>query len=162
MVLDAKHLPYVVELELAVEEGSDPVCQALRLVARDGGEPVSARRVREIPLAECMQIATTTAMFPVERDSAGRVTSVRVAPGKNESELAEAWKLASGRPRPVSSSDEHLRKVAAVYMKASEKPTRAVQDAFGPVSHSTAARWVGQARRRGFLPPAERTYTAKR
>jgi hypothetical protein len=53
---------------------------------------------------------------------------------------------------------EHLEKVAGVYReawRAGEHPTIAVEKHFG-VSHSTAARWVGQARRAGHLrPPAE-------
>lgn len=51
---------------------------------------------------------------------------------------------------------ELLRQVAAVYRKAvadSEPPTSTVADHFG-VSHSTAARWVGQARKTGALGPA--------
>jgi hypothetical protein len=53
---------------------------------------------------------------------------------------------------------KHLEEVASVYReawRAGEHPTIAVQKHFG-VSHSTAARWVGQARRKGKLrPPAE-------
>jgi hypothetical protein len=53
---------------------------------------------------------------------------------------------------------EHLANVASVYREAweaGEHPTKAVESHFG-VSHSTAARWVGQARRAGHLGrPAE-------
>jgi hypothetical protein len=53
---------------------------------------------------------------------------------------------------------EHLAEVANVYReawRAGEHPTIAVQKHFG-VSHSTAARWVGQARREKHLgQPAE-------
>jgi hypothetical protein len=53
---------------------------------------------------------------------------------------------------------EHLASVASVYReawKAGEHPTIAVESHFG-VSHSTAARWVGQARREKHLGrPAE-------
>ena len=55
-------------------------------------------------------------------------------------------------------TSEHLAEVARVYREAweaGEHPTMAVRDHFG-VSHSTAARWVGQARQKGKLrPPAE-------
>ncbi|MFE7791283.1 hypothetical protein [Streptomyces sp. NPDC057460] len=52
---------------------------------------------------------------------------------------------------------EHLHEVATVYataQKNDEPPTRAVQAHFA-VSHSTAAKWVGAARRAGQLPPHE-------
>ncbi|MET9411308.1 hypothetical protein ABZX90_37025 [Streptomyces sp. NPDC002935] len=52
---------------------------------------------------------------------------------------------------------EHLEEVAKIYNHAQsedEPPTRAVQNHFG-VSHSTAAKWVGSARRIGLLPPVE-------
>jgi hypothetical protein len=53
---------------------------------------------------------------------------------------------------------EHLAEVARIYREAweaGEHPTIAVQNYFG-ISHSTAARWVGQARRAGHLGrPAE-------
>lgn len=52
---------------------------------------------------------------------------------------------------------EHLEEVAKIYNHAQsedEPPTRAVQNHFG-VSHSTAAKWVGSARRTGLLPPIE-------
>ncbi|MBL3670266.1 hypothetical protein JL475_30680 [Streptomyces sp. M2CJ-2] len=50
---------------------------------------------------------------------------------------------------------QHLEEVAKIYNEAQcndEPPTRAVQNYFG-VSHSTAAKWVGAARRSSLLPP---------
>lgn len=55
------------------------------------------------------------------------------------------------RRRPVTV--ERLREAATVYLAdGSGKPTEAVQRALH-VSHSTAARLVGQARRGGLIPP---------
>lgn len=49
-------------------------------------------------------------------------------------------------------TDEHLRRVAQIYTAAFEaggNPTQAVQEHFSPgTSYSTAARWVGMARKR--------------
>ncbi|MFD6684184.1 hypothetical protein, partial [Micromonospora parva] len=56
-------------------------------------------------------------------------------------------------------TDEHLEEVARVYgeaLRAGIPPTREVSDVF-EVSHSTAAKWVGAARRKGMLP----AWTAK-
>lgn len=50
-------------------------------------------------------------------------------------------------------TDRHLAQVADVYKRAAsdgEGPTRAVANHFG-VAHSTAAKWAGHARTRGFL-----------
>lgn len=50
---------------------------------------------------------------------------------------------------------EHLKSVADVYLAALAAgwgPTRSVADHFD-VPHSTAAKWVGRARRQGVLPP---------
>lgn len=53
-------------------------------------------------------------------------------------------------------TDQHLRDVVAIYRAAREQgdaPTMAVAEQLD-ASHSTAARWVGMARHRGFLGPA--------
>lgn len=58
------------------------------------------------------------------------------------------------RPR-TRITDDHLIDVANVYDAADaagQGPTRAVADHFD-VPHSTAAKWVGRARQRRFLPP---------
>lgn len=54
-------------------------------------------------------------------------------------------------------TEDHLRDVVAVYREADadgRPPTRAVADHF-ETSHSTAARWVGHARRNGLLGPTQ-------
>ncbi|MET9876540.1 hypothetical protein ABZZ36_18225 [Actinacidiphila glaucinigra] len=65
--------------------------------------------------------------------------------------------LEPGVQRRRKITHDHLREVATVYSEALENddpPTRAVQQHFR-VSHSTAAKWVGQARKGGMLPPAK-------
>lgn len=60
------------------------------------------------------------------------------------------------RPR-TRITDNHLIAVANVYTDADDAggaPTRAVADRFD-VPHSTAAKWVGRARKQGLLPAAE-------
>lgn len=58
--------------------------------------------------------------------------------------------------RPHMYGDDHYREVARVYAEAwrkGEPPTQAVErhPDFAPLSHSTAARWVRECRKRGFL-----------
>jgi hypothetical protein len=72
---------------------------------------------------------------------------------------AEAYATARGTPSPqrkrVRITDEFLRKVARVYAMAERiglPPTREVANQF-KAPHSTAAKWVGSARRKKLLPP---------
>jgi hypothetical protein len=74
--------------------------------------------------------------------------------------LAPAESAAAPVPEPGVQrrrkiTQDHLQEVAKIYNDAQyndEPPTRAVQNHFG-VSHSTAAKWVGAARRSNLLPP---------
>ncbi|MHC3391331.1 hypothetical protein ACLQ2E_18025 [Streptomyces lavendulocolor] len=67
-------------------------------------------------------------------------------------------KTPSGRSVPETRkryriTDEHLKEVVRVYTEAAEAgepPTKAVAELF-EVAHSTAAKWVGAARRKGML-----------
>lgn len=55
-------------------------------------------------------------------------------------------------------TDEHLSEVAAVYRSAEasgKPPAKAVEDAFF-TTYSTATRWIGLARKAGFLGPAQK------
>lgn len=59
-------------------------------------------------------------------------------------------------------TDDHLNTVAAVYGEAQAvgaPPTRAVQHHFG-VAHSTAAKWVGHARKAGLIAPTTKGATS--
>jgi hypothetical protein len=74
-------------------------------------------------------------------------------------EFYEQFATGSRRPRQGSPlTDDNLRQVAELYRVAVERgdpPTQTVADAMH-VARSTAARWVGAARKRGFLGPAVR------
>ncbi|BFM23490.1 hypothetical protein [Microbacterium sp. che218] len=66
--------------------------------------------------------------------------------------------LSTTRPRKrkrTSITEAHLEAVAQVYLAAPQKPTLAVERHF-ITNHSTAARWVGLARKAGLLPPVDR------
>ncbi|MGA6159624.1 hypothetical protein ACPEIC_40520 [Stenotrophomonas sp. NPDC087984] len=85
-----------------------------------------------------------------------------------QSQVAEAYATAqdgSPTPRPKPKvrrkrnriTDEFLLEVAQVYLDAEREglpPTREVATRFD-APHSTAAKWVGTARKRELLPPAE-------
>lgn len=75
---------------------------------------------------------------------------------------AGAGAVVEARSADSRTNDARLHEVAEVYTAAQEtgKPTEAVgHELF--TSYSTAARLVMEARRRGFLPPAERRTRSK-
>jgi hypothetical protein len=157
--LEREDLPYVVELDFATNPGTGPECRAVRFLSREGGEPISARRVGDIRIGECMQIAITGAAAREEHGPGGMVT---YTPGA--ADLTEQATLARPRTRPTDRriSDEHLQAVASIYRAHLEsgRPTQAVADELF-ATYSTAARWVMEARKRDFLPPAKRTHGRK-
>lgn len=57
-------------------------------------------------------------------------------------------RVGPGRPRLYD--DDHYRDVAAVYVQAPEAPTRTVAERFN-TSRANAAKWVAEARQRGYL-----------
>ena len=73
----------------------------------------------------------------------------------------EALKLA--RPSDAVAKDARLRNVAEIYKAAqpSGKPTQAVSDALFMSQRNAAARLVMEARRSGYLPPADRGGSTK-
>lgn len=91
-----------------------------------------------------------------ERIGIGATIGARV----NRAEVSEVLEGVRTLPDPqrrVRVTGEHLEKVAEVYRVADAEgrpPTQAVSVYFD-TSHSTAARWVGMARKRGLLPPTK-------
>jgi len=143
-------LPYLVELEFAVG-GDGPQCRTIRVDARDDGPPIGAREIRKVPIGECIQLAIASAAMRVERQS----DAISYQIGGGRPNVTEQVRLA--RPADKRTRDAHLRDVAETYRAHEEtgKPTQAVENVFG-CPYSTAARWVMQARARGFLPPTTR------
>lgn len=79
---------------------------------------------------------------------------------KLQERAAEAYATARDRPSPRKKrtriTDEFLKEVANVYRMAENSdmpPTREVANHY-KAPHSTAAKWVASARRKGLLPPA--------
>lgn len=154
--IDSDDFPYVVEMEFVADKDG-PRCESVRFVRREGGPEINARDIRKVPIARCFQAAIGAAALHEARTPAGiNYTFPGAWQGQGTAVLgsiSEAYKLA--RPTDVRTKDARLREVATVYASAQEtgKPTQAVRDALH-MSYSTAARLVGEARRRGFLPPA--------
>lgn len=153
--VEADNLPYSIELEFTADDNG-PRCRSIRLIAPEGGE-ISPREIRNVPVGRCIQFAIGIA---ARRWEPGRRPFTEVFGGKAGHVPAgvEAFRLA--RPSDARVKDARLREVAAIYKAAEGKPTRAVADGL-PISYSSAARLVGEARRRGFLPPAEQRNRSK-
>jgi hypothetical protein len=148
--LDRDDLPYLVELEFTAGDNG-PSCHAIRFAAHDSGSPIGARDIRKVPIGECIQLAIASAAIREER----RPGEIAYQLGGGDADMTAQTRMA--RPRDKRTSDEHLHKVAEIYRHAGEKPTQAVQDEWSwPISYPTAARWVTQARQRGFLSPTTR------
>lgn len=70
--------------------------------------------------------------------------------------VAAMWR--PGRPKRRKDPD-HFEMVADIYRAAARAglpPTKTVQERLGPVSHSTAAKWVAKCRKLGLLPETSR------
>ncbi len=161
--VDGDWLPGYVHLEIAVD-GRGVRCASVRLEARQG-EAITARALRDVPLKECVRLATATIARRGHTHAEGGTFRIELA---SPDDPAEPLTLASKRPhRRVK--DEWLREAARIYLAAKaveEPPTRAVEQQHSqcPITYKTAARWVELARRRidpntgkQFLTPASIT-----
>lgn len=110
---------------------------------------VTAALVRSVPVGRLIEETRRIAGSVAENLAAG-YTDADMTRGFEG--IAAGFKTpAGGRPRMYD--DEHYRNVAAFYAAAwrgSAAPTKFVETTYG-VSHSTAARWVHESRKRGFL-----------
>jgi hypothetical protein len=154
--VDNPEAPYVAELDLQVGASGDLECRTVTVSQRPGGPPVTARGLRSLPLGQLVQAAAAAGALSVAPGSNGSVVMTPLL-GRS-AEVDGAYELSRARAREGGRgalTDEHYRKVAAVYTRAERHPTKAVHlhKAWAPISYSTAARWVGEARRRGYLPP---------
>ena len=89
-------------------------------------------------------------LFRSENLANGHYSDADLAGGFDEI-VAGLKTPAGGRPRMYD--DRHYRNVAAIYASAwrgGVAPTQFVEKIYD-VSHSTAARWVHECRKRGFL-----------
>jgi len=124
--------PCDVELSAALDGGRYVVSE-VRCTRRLRGPEITGELVRRIKVADILRIGALLA------------NKVLAGPRGDPAAL-----------RAQGPTEESLRVAARVYRMAHlvrDNPTRAVASAFG-IPHSTAARWVQQARQAGFLGPA--------
>jgi hypothetical protein len=170
-------------------------CRRVDVQAEDGGE-VTGEHLRQIPVKRYVEWALTWLLYKVQtpedlpwtpndpiedlpRDMIGLEFvhlpdgdfAVNPVPSGERVAFYEQYTSKARRPRRGSPvTDEHLTQVAELYRAAFERgdpPTQTIADTMH-VARSTAARWVGLARKRGLLgaslpgrageAPLERTY----
>jgi hypothetical protein len=151
---------YIVELEFTTASARGPSCRTVRLAAKDGAE-ITVRGIQAVPLGKLIQLAIGTAALEKDPHPRYDPTTGNAKPafyiggvtGFVPARGVDRFK----EPRDVRTTDARLQEVAEVYKAAqpTSKPTQAVQAALF-TSYPTAARLVGEARRRGFLPPTDR------
>lgn len=166
---------YPVRLDIAVEDGLPRVVSIGRIEGPvrlgrkylDRGPALTSKHLR-LPLDSVLRelaVAVARVWGRSDYDDGETWVPVRGAPEHRlrlEALLIRIEKPQLGRGARVS--DEFLQGVAAIYRAALESgrhPTQAVYTSLnaapkvGPISRTTAGRWVAEARRRGFLPPTE-------
>jgi len=121
---------------------------------------ITAKMVRTIPVGQFMERSRR-----LKTGSAEIVAGLHQKEGKSNAaewarQYGDRFKARTGG-RPREWGDDHYRKVAAIYAiawRSGEAPTQAVErhPDFAPISHSTAARWVRECRKRGFLGKTEK------
>lgn len=183
---DDKHGPFYIRIRFAEINGlMEPVWLEVRSIPAPEGEPpgsmLGARRMEpaegggripggpKYPLAPTPITKEMLRKLPlaqiVENDKKGKAALARYMADtipERKAELrakAKQWRDSAKPQRGgmPSLGPGHYREVAEVYMKAAARgaPTKAVAKRFS-VSKGAAAKWVGRARKLGFLPPTQR------
>lgn len=154
-------LPAVVEIEVAVREGA-VACEYVALRSTPDGPPITREMFRDLPIAQLSSalMANSALLWDFSHPGWGGsgidTARVFVVRGVSAPTDVQDWirhQTAPKRRRRVT--DDVLQQVAEVYRAHLQEgaPTQAVaKDRH--VSHSTAARYVSQARQRGLLGPA--------
>lgn len=146
--------PFRWRLFIKVIEGV-PRCVGIFCVPYEG-EYIAAADLRRLPLGQLIEDAVTWLGRPATDDFV-RPENITLEEARElKSAVTDHFRRTSRRPRgnkPPSADD--LQKVAEIYRNNIGKgsPTQAVADQM-PLTRSTAGRWVGWARDRGFLGPA--------
>jgi hypothetical protein len=147
-------------LRLEIDEGR-PICTSLTADRSPAGRPIEARTFRELDIAaliaDAIEWQAHSARAIVDlifgadswtaTPSGGRVFGDTHSTSDRVRTLRRQW----------SGTDDKLRQVAEVYLANEKAPTVAVMKHFqlGDAERRKAARWVAQAKERGFIPKKE-------
>lgn len=131
-------------------------CVGVELAHEEEARSLTAAVIRALPFGGLVRQARNAryeaSWGPVIESVTGTDDEASLPPGVDRE--AQAW---TDRPvrRAAHLDDDHYEAVARVYSHASDRgvaPRKAVAETMH-VSQPTASRWIGEARRRGLLPP---------
>lgn len=144
---------HTVEMDIAVEHGS-PVCNGLRVFRAAGRPSLTGHELRRLPLAQWVTFACSMVGFA---NQGGVKTTDAEWKSEGERQAIERVVRKAGRRNKITA--EFLQDVARVYRAAVDEgrsPVEEVRETFGPMGHSTAARYVKLAREGGYLSATTR------
>jgi hypothetical protein len=139
---NVKRVPYRVTLEVVLK-GERFEVESLTAERKRNGPPVTSEGIRKIPVQELVRTAAMRHIHRVKKNPK--------AP--EESIITPARLQGFDRFSAEGPTDEALEHVALVYrlaFAARDRPTKAVEEAFG-LARSTAERWVSKARDLGLI-----------
>jgi hypothetical protein len=142
--------PFVVTLEVAVNENGLPEVRRAELVADDGAV-LEPRDLRTVPFGRLVQAALPLVAMRILQADDGGVLLAPVGPDDTDevrAAIAEAFKPTERRRGRQPLTPERLREVAATYreaLTAGVPPTQAVADRLGK-TRAHAGRLVQRAR----------------
>jgi hypothetical protein len=149
-------LPAVLEIEVAVREGA-VTCERIGLRSVEGGPSITREMLRDLPVSQLASalMANSALISDFSHPGWGDLDTSKVFVVGGHSAPDDVYdsvrqRLAPRRRRRIT--NELLGTVAKIYRDHLDEgaPTRAVAEEL-MVSHSTAARYVAQARDRGLL-----------
>lgn len=135
---------YNVSMDVAGQDGRLAAVE-IRVTQRPGGPPVTGEALRSIPVAAVTKLAGAKVVTFEQKDGYVEMTARVLTP-----EMVEDIRE-SGPTKKTLDWVAYLYRLAVLQ---GEPPTQAVETTL-QVPRSTAGRWVAQARRQGFLGPAE-------
>ncbi len=149
-------LPAVLEIEVTVRDGA-VTCDRVALRAVEGGPSITREMLRDLPVAQLASalMANSALISDFSHSAWGDLDTSKVFVVGGHSAPDEVYDLARQQLTPRRRrrvTDDLLGRVAKIYRDHLDEgaPTQAVAEEL-MVSHSTATRYVAQARDRGLL-----------
>jgi hypothetical protein len=152
--VDDSRLPFLVALEMAAAPRSVEITR-YTVVQREGGPPITASRLRRVPLNSLVEAAAMALALRREEHDGG--VTFEPAFGREGDVVTLRFPQALNARGRAPLDDKHFKRVASIYRAASRsgRPvTRAVAEdqRWGRiVPVKTAERWIRGAKDRGFL-----------